>query len=116
MEVILYREVYTPMTIQSKNFNLKHIADSGQCFRMNPVSENTYSVIAYNHYLELIQKEPDIIEMTCDEEEYESIWKEYFDINYNYENIVNDLQKGEDEFLKSCGIWVWTKNFKTGSL
>lgn len=90
------------MIIQSKNFNLKHIADSGQCFRMNPVKEDTYSVIAFNRYIELTQIEPDVIEMTCHEEEFENIWKEYFDLNYNYEDVVNHLKKGEDEFLKSA--------------
>jgi N-glycosylase/DNA lyase len=90
------------MIIQARNFNIKHIAESGQCFRMNPVNENTYSLIAYSQYIELTQKEAGLIELTCDEDEFNSIWKEYFDIDYNYEKIVSNLQTGEDIFLKNA--------------
>jgi N-glycosylase/DNA lyase len=93
------------MIIQSQNFNIKHIADSGQCFRMNQIAENKFNLIAYDRYIELTQLEPKTIEINCTEEDYETIWKEYFDISYPYDNVVMNLINGEDIFLKEAAAF-----------
>lgn len=90
------------MIIKSPNFNIQQIADSGQCFRMNKIEDNKYSLIAYNEYIELTQIDNQTIDITCTEEEYEQIWKEYFDLDYNYNEVVDNLVNGEDEFLKNA--------------
>lgn len=90
------------MRINNKNFNIKQIAESGQCFRMNPITENRYSLIAYDRYIELEQIEEDIIDISCDEMEYELVWKNYFDIDFDYGRIVDTVNMGSDEFLKSA--------------
>lgn len=90
------------MIITSKNFNLEHIAMSGQCFRMHKLEKDKYSLVALGRYIELTQITPDTVEITCEEEEYQRIWKEYFDMGYDYHRIVSSLLTGEDEFLKSA--------------
>ena len=94
------------MIIHNKYFNIKQIADSGQCFRMNQISDTKnrlhYSLIAYGRYLELIQLEEDAVEMSCTEDEYHQVWKEYFDLNYDYGRIVEQLSAGDDLFLKEA--------------
>lgn len=90
------------MIIYSSNFNIKHIADSGQCFRMNRIEDNRYGLIAYGRYLELTQLDEKRIELACSEEEYDLIWKDYFDMDYNYGHIITGLSKGNDEFLKNA--------------
>ncbi|WMJ88114.1 DNA-3-methyladenine glycosylase family protein [Anaerocolumna sp. MB42-C2] len=90
------------MLIYSNNFNLKHIADSGQCFRMNPVEDAKYSLIAYDKYIELTQVKDNCIELSCSEEDYNQIWKHYFDLDFNYEQIVTGLSEGQDDFLKNA--------------
>ena len=35
------------------HFNVQQIADSGQCFRMNNIGNDTYSVVAYNKKFEV---------------------------------------------------------------
>lgn len=87
------------MIIQSKNFNLQQIADSGQCFRMNKVNENKYSLIAYKRYIELEQIDNNTIKLDCDEKEYKEIWHDYFDMEYDYESIYEMLANGDDKFL-----------------
>jgi N-glycosylase/DNA lyase len=69
---------------------------------MNLIENNKYSLIAYDRYLELNQIGEDTIELSCDEAEYNLIWKEYFDMNYDYDAIVQSLQGGTDDFLKSA--------------
>lgn len=90
------------MIIKCNNFILQQIADSGQCFRMNQVDENKYSVIAYNKYVELEQIDDTTIEIYCDEEEYNEIWYDYFDMRYDYESICERLINGEDKFLSDA--------------
>ena len=93
------------MLIRSSNFNLKHIAESGQCFRMNPIGDNRYSLIACDKYIELTQIDEDIIELSCSEDDYNLIWKDYFDIDFNYNKIVMGLSEGQDEFLKAAAYF-----------
>ncbi|QHQ62389.1 hypothetical protein Ana3638_17690 [Anaerocolumna sedimenticola] len=99
------------MLIYSNNFNLKHIADSGQCFRMNPMGDDKYSLIAYDKYIELTQVKDNCIKLSCSEDEYNLIWKDYFDMDFNYEQIVAGLLDGQDNFLKNaarfgCGLRI----------
>lgn len=94
------------MLIHNENFNIKQIADSGQCFRMNRIGDKdgqlTYGLVALGKYLELRQIGEHVVELSCSEEEYELIWKDYFDLEYDYGKIVDELLKGEDSFLKSA--------------
>lgn len=90
------------MIIKSNNFNLQQIADSGQCFRMNKVDEDKYGVIAYNKYVELEQLDDNTIGIYCNEEEYNEIWHDYFDMEYDYGSIYERLINGEDKFLSDA--------------
>jgi N-glycosylase/DNA lyase len=90
------------LIIRSKNFNIQQIADSGQCFRMNKISTNKYSLISYGKYIELTQLDNEHVEINCSIEDYEQTWKEYFDLDYDYSVIVDTLIKGKDEFLKQA--------------
>jgi N-glycosylase/DNA lyase len=69
---------------------------------MNQIEENKYSLIAYGRYLELIQITEDTVKLSCQEEEYNLIWKDYFDMCYDYDAIVQRLQNGADDFLKEA--------------
>lgn len=104
------------MLIHNKNFNIQQIADSGQCFRMNKLEANRYSLIAFGRYLELFQMEEDIVELSCSEAEYEELWKDYFDLEYDYYHLVETLRTGKDSFLQSAaeygkGIRILRQDF-----
>lgn len=104
------------MRIQSKNFNIQQIADSGQCFRLNRQEENRYNLVACGKYLELLQVSEEEIELSCSEREYEEIWKDYFDMDYDYQHLVAALMNGEDTFLRSAaeygrGIRILRQDF-----
>lgn len=90
------------MIIKNKQLNLKHIGESGQCFRMNPIDEKSYGVVAYDKFLKLTQIEEDAVLFHCEEEEFNQVWNNYFDLDYDYDFIVTQLQNGEDSFLKEA--------------
>ncbi|MBE5965863.1 MAG: hypothetical protein E7255_02675 [Lachnospiraceae bacterium] len=90
------------MIIHNENFNIEQIADSGQCFRMNKIGQDKFSVIAYGRYLELTQIDEETVDFGCEEEEFHKIWEKYFDLTYDYKEIVDHLLGGEDDFLKKA--------------
>ena len=78
------------------DFDLKKIADSGQCFRWTEVGEG-YQIIAGDHLLRIREcertedrtvrieetradskEEAGCFELSCSVEEFESFWKRYF--------------------------------------
>lgn len=83
-----------------ENFDLEQICQSGQCFRMSREMENRYSIIVGERYLELEQKE-DACVFYCDEEEFESFWKEYFDLDCNYASWIAQINP-RDSYLKNA--------------
>lgn len=93
------------MLIQSENLNLLQIATSGQCFRMNPIEADRFELIAYDKYIEVEQKSDKQVALSCSEEEYHQLWKNYFDLEYDYHTIVQSLLQGEDEFLRKAAAY-----------
>ncbi|HKL79955.1 MAG TPA: DNA glycosylase, partial [Mobilitalea sp.] len=90
------------MRLVSENLNILQIAESGQCFRMNKIDGNKYNLIAYGRYLEIIQSDGSEFELSCNEGEFQQVWRNYFDLDYDYGSIIKTLSEGEDEFLKSA--------------
>lgn len=82
------------------NFNLLQICQSGQCFRMLQKSSNIYSVIAGEKYLEIEQQENECT-FYCDEAEFESFWKEYFDLEGDYKAYIEQINP-KDSYLISA--------------
>lgn len=85
--------------IDRKNFSLEQICESGQCFRM-VCEEGIYSLVAFGEYLEMRQDDS-FIYLDCSDEEYEIIWKNYFDMDTDYAEMIASIDK-EDEYLLSA--------------
>jgi len=69
--------------IINKDLNLRKIAQSGQCFRMNETAEGRFQLIARDRLLYLTALEDGAV-FECTENEYESFWKDYFDLSADY--------------------------------
>jgi N-glycosylase/DNA lyase len=72
---------------------------------MNEIEENCYSLVAFDRYIELRQIDEDKIEVSCEMEEFDTIWREYFDMTYDYKRVVTSLLEGEDEFLRNAATF-----------
>ena len=86
------------MLIKSDNFNLKQIADSGQCFRFNETGDGSFRIIAFSRILTLRQQGQNI-ELSCDEEEWNGLWREYFDMDTDYSAIGRMITESDDKYL-----------------
>lgn len=89
------------ISVPDKNFSLSQICASGQCFRMEQCGQNRYSVVAYGKYLELIQDDEDII-FDCTQEEFDSIWRQYFDMETDYERVIAGIDEGDAYLLSAA--------------
>lgn len=86
-------EIKVPVT----NFSIGQICDSGQCFRMAPLGGGRYQVIACGRRLELDQEE-DVVTFYCGRQDFEHIWKQYFDLEEDYGRWIAGID-GEDAYL-----------------
>lgn len=89
-------------TLNIPQFDLEQIADSGQCFRWNRLSPYKYRIIAFGKALGIEQDiDTGLINMDCSEEDFENIWKDYFDLNTDYGKIIERIPE-DDTYLKGA--------------
>lgn len=84
-----------------EHFDLKTIADSGQCFRIFQVEDNTFDVLSMDLWVRVYYKpETNTYIFDCEDIEFENFWKYYFDLNTDYTSYYNAIQQSNDGFLK----------------
>lgn len=89
------------VSVKLDNFSIKQICVSGQCFRMEDISEtagndgeDVVEVIAFGKHLIVSQKGSDVV-FDCTEDEYKSVWVPYFDLNTDYEKIIESVDSND---------------------
>lgn len=87
-------------TLNIKNFNIEHIAMSGQCFRWNKIAENTYSVIAFNEYCEISVDKNGILSLP-NPSLIDVLDKDYFDLSTDY-SLIKAKADIEDTYLQDA--------------
>ena len=88
-------------TTQIDHMNLHQIANSGQCFRWKQINDNTYKIPAFGKELTISQDGNTFI-LSCDEDEWNSLWRNYFDLETNYNEVENIIMESNDDFLKAA--------------
>ena len=87
--------------IRIDNFDLEQVAKSGQCFRWIKNGENTYNIAAFGREVDITQNGNEFT-LSCDEDEWNNIWKDYLDIDTDYGKIAKLIEEGDDEHLKEA--------------
>lgn len=85
------------------NFSLEQICNSGQCFRMTSKGPGRYALIAGPKYLELEQHGKECI-FHCSEKEFESFWKEYFDLEGDYPAYIEKINPKDTYLVSAAGF------------
>lgn len=80
-----------------KNFNIKQILECGQCFRWEKVGELNYIGVANGRVIEVIQEDDKVTILNTNEEDFNNIWLDYFDLKRDYSEIKAGL--AHDEIL-----------------
>lgn len=93
------------VTVESA-INLDHSLDCGQSFRWKKDENNIWKTVAYGRKISLEQTgEKTLIFYDTTEEDFNSVWKIYFDLERDYDTILSRFE--EDKFLLEA-----TKKYK----
>ena len=90
-------------TVEIDHMNLHQIANSGQCFRWQQINDNAYKIPAFSKELTITQ-DGDLFTLSCDENEWNSLWKNYFDVDTDtdYIEVEDVIMSTNDDFLKDA--------------
>ncbi len=83
-----------------ENFDPEHIFECGQAFRWDREEDGSYTVVAFNRVLNVLKVGEDVIFRNTNLEDFENIWKNYFDLNTEYKAIQETFNS--DETMKKC--------------
>ena len=78
-----------------RDFNLDHIFDCGQCFRWSRQDDGSYTGVAFNKVANMSFEDGRLTIDPCTKEEYETIWREYLDMDRDYGEIKAELCAGD---------------------
>jgi N-glycosylase/DNA lyase len=103
------------MRIQADHFDMIQIAESGQCFRWSRQEDGSWSIPFRDKCLIAEQKGDNLI-FECTEEEFDSYWKKYFDMETDYGMMEKTGLSLKDPFLERAlhfgsGIRILRQDF-----
>lgn len=82
------------------SFEPSHVFKCGQAFRWIEEENGSFTNVAFGKVINVKRDEDNIIISNSNKEDFENIWKNYFDLNRDYMEIKKELSK--DETLKKC--------------
>lgn len=85
-----------------KDFNTDHIFDCGQCFRWIKQADGSYIGPAMDRVVRVSYNEGTLTIDNSSEEDFNVIWKSYFDLERDYGSIKSKLFAGNDA-MKTAG-------------
>ncbi len=83
-------------------FDVKAVAESGQCFRWQETAPGAYRIVAFGRLLH-IRQDPTTgtILADCTKKEYKGLWASYFDAETDYEAIIHSIPP-RDAYLRKA--------------
>ena len=89
------------LTLALKDFDIEQIAESGQCFRMYRITDDTWEIFALDRFLKVQKREGEHI-FYCDQNEFDNFWSNYFDLQTDYGEIKKRILATKNEYLISA--------------
>ena len=85
--------------VVNDDIDLEQTAESGQCFRWEQTGDREYRIIHKENCLYISQEDSGELLLDCREEEYETVWRDYFDLDTDYREIRRLIDPESDPFL-----------------
>ncbi len=70
-----------------QDFSVEDVLECGQCFHFTKLGDNEYELLAFGRYLHIKQEEKNIILFNTCIEDYQKVWRDYFDVDRDYSVI-----------------------------
>ncbi len=99
------------MRIENDWFSAERIDQSGQCFRWERQRDGSFLIPAFDAVLHLQQISETELELDCSESDFSALWKDYFDLNFNYAAFTDSGRSDQNilhkpQFLpEGCGFF-----------
>lgn len=97
------------------DFNLGQTLECGQCFHFKKINENDYGLVAFGRLLHVYQKNDELILLDTTKQEYDFIWKKYFDLERDYKHIKEYILKKDDKLAEAIemmgGVRILNQDF-----
>ncbi|MDU7965359.1 MAG: DNA glycosylase [Paeniclostridium sordellii] len=88
------------------DFDPKHIFECGQCFRWKDQGDGSYTGVANGRVINVSREGDTIYLKNTNLEDFNNIWKDYFDLDTDYSKIKNEL-RNMDEYLEKATEFGW---------
>lgn len=88
------------------DFDPKHIFECGQCFRWKAEEDKSYTGVAKGKVINVSREGNTVYLKNTNLEDFNKIWKSYFDLDRDYKKIKNEL-KSMDEHLEKATEFGW---------
>ncbi len=83
------------------HFDIKQIAESGQCFRWKVLSETRAEIVAFDRLLYIGRKGCKLL-IDSSKEDFKNIWQQYFDLDTDYSKLERLIADSGDAHLKKA--------------
>jgi N-glycosylase/DNA lyase len=97
------------------DFDIEEILECGQCFHFEKLSEKEYELVSHGKYLHIKQTDNKVILYDTDNETYENIWKNYFDMDTDYGSIKSRLKSCDNRLTSAIdakpGVRILNQDF-----
>lgn len=98
-----------------QDFVLSQILECGQCFHFDRTDNEEYDILAFDRALHIKQIDNRLILYTTNLEDYENIWRVYFDMENDYGNIKKRIAEADSLLLPAIndkqGIRILNQDF-----
>ena len=98
-----------------EDFNIQDVLECGQCFHFSKMDELEYELVAFGKYLHVKQEQNKLCCFNTTQEEYDHIWRDYFDIERDYalikKRIISADERLNDAVTVKQGIRILNQDF-----
>lgn len=98
-----------------KDFDLEQTLECGQCFHFVKLGDEEYGLTAYEKLLHIKQVGDELIFYNTSGEDFEKIWKKYFDLDRDYSSIKDKLLEKDDKLKDAIermdGVRILNQDF-----
>ena len=84
-----------------KSFNLEHIFECGQCFRWNKNEDGSYTGVVGENVINIKKNGNDIVVKSYGKDNLNELFKIYFDMTRDYDEIKTKLRKIDENMKNS---------------
>ena len=90
------------MQLSIPDLDLRHIYESGQCFRWEPLGQDTYRI----GRTRTVRQTDGVFDFSCGAGEFDALWRSYFDLDTDYA-VIKARVAPRDAYLQAAVAYGW---------